>query len=101
MKSTVRDMPCGYITTITVEKDDKIVSVTIQSECPAVEKLGNELDRLTVEDILAKFIENPVYQEASRFLRHSTCVIPWMILKMAEIEYGLNTDKLFSIEIEE
>ncbi len=100
MRITVKDQPCGYKTEICVEKVDKrSVRVKVKSECPDVQRYGERLGILDAKDILTKIPENNVYRLAD--IRHSTCVIPYMILKAAEIELGLNVKKFFSYQIDE
>lgn len=99
MKVTVRDQPCGYKTVIVVKKQDGKVKVEIESECPDVNRFGEELPLLDAKSILTKIPDNVVYRMAN--IRHSTCIIPWMVLKAAEIELGLNVKKFFTFQIED
>ena len=100
MKITVKDQPWGYKTESCVKKLDKRkVKVEINSECPDVQRYGEKLGVLDMRDILTKIPENKVYKLAD--IRHSTCVVPYMVLKACEIELGLNVKKFFSFEIEE
>jgi len=98
MKATVRDQPCGYVTDIEVAREGGKAIIKVRSECPSVQKYGEKLPPLGVKDVLTKIPENPVYRLAD--IRHSTCIIPWMILKLAEIELGLNVRKFFEFEIQ-
>ncbi len=98
MKIIVKDQPCGYITEINAEMvDRRNVKITVKSECLDVQKYGEKLGILSMKDVLTKIPENKVYRLAD--IRHSTCVVPYMILKAAEIELGLNVRKFFTYEI--
>ncbi len=98
MKIIVTDQPCGYRTEITAKKiDRRKVQVNVVSECPDVQRYGEKLDILDMKDILAKIPENKVYMLAD--IKHSTCVVPYMILKACEIELGLNVRKFFRFEV--
>ena len=98
MKIIVKDQPCGYKTEINTEKiDSRNVKITVKSECPDVQRYGEKLRVLSMKDVLTKIPENKVYRLAD--IRHSTCVIPYMILKAAEIELELNVKKFFTYEI--
>ena len=98
MKAIVEDQPCGYVTKIEVKNENGKAVVSVESECDSVQRYGDNLSPLGVKDVLAKIPENPVYRLAD--IRHSTCIVPWMILKLAEIELGLNVEKFFEFEIE-
>jgi|GEM_PF-3314323 len=98
MNVIVRDQPCGYLTVIRVKKEGGRVKVYIESECPDVNKFGEKLPLLDAKSVLTKIPDNPVYKLAD--IRHSTCIIPWIVLKTAEIELGLNVEKFFTFEVE-
>ena len=97
MKVIVRDQPCGYVTRIEVKNEDGKAIVRIKSECDSIQRYGDSLPPLEAKDILARIPENPVYRLAD--IRHSACIVPWMILKLAEIELGFNVEKFFEFEI--
>ena len=96
MRVLVSDQPCGFKSEIFAKKVDKTVRIEIESECEDVRRFGEELPLLTAKDVLTRIPENIVYRKAN--LRHSTCIVPWAVLKAAEIELGLNVKKLPKIE---
>ncbi len=99
MKAVIRDQPCGYVTNIEVVKENGKAVIRIDSECASVQKYGEKIPPLGIRDVLARIPENPVYRLAD--LKHSTCIIPWMVLKLAEIELGLNVKKFFEFETQD
>lgn len=99
MKVTVRDQPCGYVTVIKVEKEGGKARVEIESECADINRFGERLPLLDARSVLTRIPDNPIYRLAD--IRHSTCIIPWMVLKAAEIKLGLNVMKFFTFEIED
>ncbi len=99
MKVIVWDQPCGYRTEIIAEKINNTIKIKIKSECRDVNDFGKKLPILNLKDILTRIPDNIVYKLAD--LRHSTCIIPWFVLKLAEIELGLNVKKLFKYKFED
>ena len=99
MKITVRDQPCGYVTVIRVEREGGGVRVHVKSECRDINEFGKRLPLLDAKSVLTKIPNNIVYRLAD--IKHSTCIIPWFVLKAAEIELGLNVKKFFTFQIEE
>ena len=98
MKIIVTDQPCGYRTEKKKKKIDRWkVQVKIISECPDVHRYGEKLNMLNMKDVLTRIPENKVYRLAD--LKHSTCIVPYMILKACEIELGLNVKKFFKFEV--
>ncbi|ADC65899.1 conserved hypothetical protein [Ferroglobus placidus DSM 10642] len=99
MKVIITDQPCGYKSEVIAKKIDKSVKIEIISECEDVRKFGEELPILSAKDVLTRIPENIVYKKAN--LKHSTCIIPWVVLKAAEIELGLNVKRLPRIKFED
>jgi len=99
MKVIVTEQPCGYKSEVIAKKIDRGVKIEIFSECEDVSKFGKVLPILSAKDVLTRIPENIVYRKAN--LRHSTCIIPWVVLKAAEIELELNVKKLPRIEFED
>ncbi|MBI5103079.1 MAG: hypothetical protein HZB33_14785 [Nitrospirae bacterium] len=81
---------CGTQVTVEVQqKDKKTFSVKLESECKMVQKLGFELEELTLMDAFRRLLENPVYTKGAACLRHVACPVPAGILKALEVEAGL------------
>ncbi|NOX20904.1 MAG: hypothetical protein GXO99_06575 [Nitrospirae bacterium] len=92
---------CGLKSEVVVSKKDKqSFSIQIQSDCDMVEKLGEKIVELGLMDVFKRIIDNPVYTEGSRCLRHTSCPVPSAVLKALEIEAGLALPKDVKIEFE-
>ena len=90
--TTVRVNPgvCGFTAVVKIEKDEgRAFSVTIESECEMVTKLGRELAVLDFMDAFRSIADNPVYRKGSVCLKHVSCPVPAGILKALEVEAGL------------
>ncbi len=90
---------CGLKSVVVVKKKDKqTFTVQIQSDCEMVEKLGEKISELDMMDVFKRILDNPVYVEGSKCLRHTSCPVPSAILKALEIEAGLALPKDVKIE---
>lgn len=85
---------CGMEVFVEVRpKDKKTFMVSIVSECKMVEKLGQELNELTMMDALRHLPGNPVYVKGAACLKHAACPVPSGILKALEVAAGLNVPR--------
>ncbi len=90
---------CGFAAVVSVEKQDgKHFSVTIESDCEMVQKLGEEISSLTLQDAFIRFDNNRVYEKASGCLKHTACSVPSGILKALEVEAGLAVPRNVTVE---
>ncbi len=82
---------CGFTTRVSAEKKDKkSVSLVIQSDCEAVNKLAAELSEAGWDDLFYnRFALGPASQVAARTLAHPACPVLSGILKCTEAELGL------------
>lgn len=94
---------CGFRSVIVVEKIDReTVRITIESECKNVMAMGRELAELNWRrGVFGRMIDSPVYQVASRHLKHTACSVPSAILKAIEVEVGIALPKDVRIYFEE
>src|SRR5574340_1263171 len=100
-KILIQPGACGMLVTVEVEKKDKkTFTVTINSECEMVRKLGAELPELDFMDVFKRIRENPVYAKVAVCLKHVSCPVPTGILKALEVEAGLAVPRDVSIVFE-
>ena len=93
-KVIVQPGSCGCSVSITAEKGPgKVISVTIESDCEMVQKMGADIKTLDRFAALAGFSTNPVYQSAGKHVKHAACPVPSAVLKAIEVEAGLNVAK--------
>ncbi len=99
---TVNGGNCGFNTTVEVEKLDRAkVRVALQSDCDRIQAMSPDLTELEMRQTLfAKLIDSPVFQSASRHVRHVACPVPTAILKAIEVELrmALPTDIVIHFE---
>jgi hypothetical protein len=51
-------------------------------------------------DLFKKMLDNPVYVRGSVCLKHTSCPVPWCILKAVEAELGLAVPKDVTMKFE-
>lgn len=102
-KMTVIPGPCNLVTIIEATQVQPFVAkVDIESPCEAVQKLAEQLDTLTMQDVLTQgFGKGPVYEFAATTLVHNSCPVASGILKAAEVAMNLALPKPASITFEE
>jgi len=90
-KLEIRPGACGLSVAVTAKADvNKKVKILVEAECDEVKKFAQEIECLSVEDILGyPFAEDKVYQAAKKTVRHASCPVPCGIIKAAEAELGL------------
>jgi hypothetical protein len=93
---------CRFHTEIrAVKSHNKIVRITLESDCEQITALGKELKELGLKDILKTPVtKNPVYEKAGECHLHPACPVPCGIIKSAEIEMGLALLRNVSIEFQ-
>ncbi|MFA5312461.1 MAG: hypothetical protein WC375_03960 [Methanomassiliicoccales archaeon] len=86
---TVDPGACRFKGAVTGSFDGEKVLITIESDCPYVKKLNDELKDLSIEEIIKMpFGENKAYVLGGRLLKHSVCPYPMTVLKCAEHAAG-------------
>ena len=81
---------CGFKTQIEVSKaDSKMVSISISSDCEAVEKWGEQLGSVNWCECLGeKAFSSQIFISATNCLKHLTCPVYIGLLKAIEVEVG-------------
>ena len=93
---------CGQKTCIKLAQlDSQKIKIDIQSDCPDINKLGEEIGEVDAYDeIFANIGSSPVYNKACKYCGHAACPVPMAILKGIEVASGLALAKDVNIEIE-
>ncbi len=93
---------CGQKTTIKLDQSEsQEVEIDIQSDCPDINKLANEIKKVDAyAEVFAELGNSPVYNKACKHCNHAACPVPVAILKGIEVASGLALPKNVSIEIE-
>lgn len=76
-------------TLIRVERRDKQMFIDGKSDCSFVRELLQRLRLIEVDDVLKPMMENVIYIEASRIIRHPSCPVPCALIKAIEVELGI------------
>jgi hypothetical protein len=84
---------CGMKSVIQAGMEGREVTITIESDCPAVSELAAQLPGLTIHKVLAGFGKGPLFELAEEHLKHAACPVPSGIIKAAEVAMGLNVPR--------
>ena len=86
---------CGLKTQLELTSDDlQMVKVDIQSECPHIMAMKDELLELDgYVECFAKYSESTIYKVAEKHIKHLACPVPTAIIKGMEIACGLALPK--------
>ena len=102
--ATVEILPgiCGLKTKLKLTADEEqTVQVEIESECPYVTAMQNELKDLDgYSECFAKYSSSTVYTVAEKYIKHLACPIPTAIIKGMEVACGLALPRNVSLVIE-
>ena len=93
---------CGFETVVRAESGDmQNVKLEIQSECPDIQSMAEELKELDAfKENFAKIGESAVYESARRYCKHTACPVPAGIHKAIEAAAGLALPKDAGIKVE-
>ena len=102
--ATVEILPgiCGLKTNLILTADeDQIVQVKIDSECPYVTAMQEELKDLDgYSECFAKYSSSTVYSVAEKNIKHLACPVPTAIIKGMEVACGLALPRNVTLVIE-
>jgi hypothetical protein len=91
---------CGYKTTVQTAMDGDLCTITIESECKAIQRLAGQLATV---DPLREFTfrgDGPeTFNLAERYCSHAACPVPVGIIKAIEVEAGLALPQDVSIKL--
>lgn len=92
---------CGLESKIIVNSDDgSTVDIIIESACPHVKKMEDELQDLSgMGECFSKFSTSKVYETADKYCRHLACPVPTGIVKAIEVACGLALPRDVEIKI--
>jgi hypothetical protein len=81
---------CRFKTKVIGHRDGDKVMVKLESECPYVRKTNEQLQEISLEDVVhMPMSENRIYVVSGKLLKHSVCPVPMAILKVGEVAFGL------------
>ncbi len=89
-KAEVHAGICGFKTVIQTRMEGDLCQVSIQSECPAVQRLGEALTQVDPYQEISFRRQTPLtLQMAARHCSHAACPVPVGIIKAVEVEANL------------
>jgi hypothetical protein len=93
---------CGFRCTIHARKAGKgRVAVNIlDSHCEQVQKMSQSLEEISMADLFKPWSSNPVLIWAEQARCHTTCLVPFAVLKAVEVEMGMAVPRDAEIEFE-
>lgn len=101
-KVQVRVLPgvCGFECLVTAEAVTRHQAQPqiMESECGKVQSLAAELSEISLREVLAPVMGNPVYKAAHKAGLHPTCMVPLAVLKACEAVLGLAVPRDAGIE---
>lgn len=93
---------CGFETIIeATSTDDGNVKLVITSKCKSIQKIAEELDEVDPFTIVGQpILKCPIYEIASKHLRHPACFVPPSIIRTIKVESGMALAGNSSITVE-
>jgi hypothetical protein len=81
---------CGYNTEVEAAMDGKVCKLHITSECPAMQKMAEELTEVNpYEEISFRRAMPKIHEAGHKHCTHAACPVPVGIVKAVEIEAKL------------
>ncbi len=100
-KAEIKPGVCGFTTTVETTMDGDLCTVAIKSECKAIQRLGQKLQRV---DPFREFTfrgDGPeTYELAASYCSHAACPVPVGVVKAVEIAAGLALPADVTIKLE-
>ena len=91
---------CRFLCTVKARKISKTrVSVSIQgSGCEHVQKMSQFIEEINLKELFLPITRNPVFKWAKQAKCHPACLVPFAILKAAEVEMSMALPRSASID---
>ena len=101
-KVTIDSGICGEETRVTTTKlEDYKVKIEIESSCPHIQKLAQELDEVEAFNEISFRRGMPeILQKGTEYCTHAACPVPVGIVKAVEVAAGLALPKDVTIQVE-
>lgn len=102
IKVTVNGGACGFMTHIEANAEDGDTTLKIETECPALKPLAEELTTINgFEECMGKgkIGDTPIFQAARKYCKHAACPVPTAIIKGVEAANGLALPRTITMTI--
>ena len=91
---------CGFTTKVTSTDDGGKIKLLIETDCPNVKKLAEELAEVDpFNEVFKRVTSTRTYELANKHLPHPACIVPSGILKAVEVEANLALPKDASVQV--
>jgi hypothetical protein len=102
-KTKINSGICGFGAEVEAMAGENYhVNLKIDSECPAIQKLAEELKEVNALNQISFRRGMPeILEKGAEFCTHASCPVPVGIIKTVEVAAGLALPKNASIEFEE
>ena len=81
---------CGFRCSIlAVRRAKKNVGISMQSECPQVQRLANLVEVVDLNSLFLPVVRNHMFDSAVVAGCHTSCLVPLGLIKAAEVALGL------------
>lgn len=99
-KAEINSGICGFTATVRAKMDGRKCVVSVQSDCDAVQRLGEELAEVEPFEEITFRGEGPrTLRLGAKHCYHTACPVPVGIIKAIEIEAGLALPAEASIKL--
>jgi hypothetical protein len=89
-KAEIASGICGFTTTVEARQDGSKVRLVIESDCAAIQRLGEELTEVEPFQEISFRGQGPqTLKMGAKYCTHAACPVPVGIIKAIEVEAGL------------
>ncbi len=89
-RAEIRSGICGFTTTVETRQEGSKVRVFIESDCAAIQRLGQELTEVEpFQEITFRGQGPQTLKMGAKHCTHAACPVPVGIIKAIEVEAGL------------
>jgi len=89
-KAEVHAGVCGFTTVIETTLEGEVCKIAIQSDCAAIQRLGQALTEVNPYQEISWRRKTPLTMEmAAKYCTHAACPVPVGIIKAIEVESHL------------
>ncbi|MEJ2736011.1 MAG: hypothetical protein P8189_20995 [Anaerolineae bacterium] len=89
-KAEITSGICGFTTTVEARQDGSKVKLVIESDCSAIQRLGEELTEVEpFQEITFRGQGPQTLKTGAKYCTHAACPVPVGIIKAIEVEAGL------------
>ena len=99
-KAEIESGQCGFATVVIASMNGKVCSLSITSDCEAIQKLASELTEVEPYREISFNKNLPLtFEMAAKCCPHAACPVPVGIIKAVEIEAGMAVPADVSIKL--